>query len=262
MLGKLFKYEWKAVSRMMLAAHGLVVLFAVLSKIFLSVTVGSSVEGTFVLLFMMLNTVIIGSVVMFTTIYFAFRFYKSVFTDQGYLTNTLPVTQNQIIIAKGLTAVLWQVIDFVVVAVSLALIFITKDSIGVIGAGIKEFFEALVSSNAELAAWLTVIALIITPFATILQLYFCIAVGNIFTGHKVLGAIGVFAATYTIREIIDLAAMVGAGFSKAMTGDFMEVSFLRIIDTTMIFTIVVTIVCSVLYYMGTKWILTKKLNLQ
>ena len=38
MLKKLFKYEWKASSRLLLAVYGIVILFSILSRIFMEVS--------------------------------------------------------------------------------------------------------------------------------------------------------------------------------------------------------------------------------
>lgn len=263
MLKKLFKHEWKIVSRMMLAVHGLVVLIAVLSKIFMIIMGGSNIEGTTALLLMMVNIVIVASACVFTMVYSGFRFYKSVFTEQGYLTNTLPVTKNQIILAKGFVAVLWQIIDVVIVASALAFIVITKDNINV--SIFTELLNAFVMPETAMAVWCTLIALVLSPIVTTLQLYFCVAVGNLFTGHKILGAIGAFAVTYTIREVIDLVSVMIIGVQEITqigSAEMLQTQVLNVVDATLVITIVVTIVFSVLYYMGTKWIMDKKLNLQ
>ena len=125
MLKKLFKYEWKASSRLLLAVYGIVILFSILSRIFMEVSgiSGAGEEGipileTIAALFLMLSVVMICCSLVFTWVFIAYRFYKSVFTEQGYLTNTLPVTQQQIIVAKGLVGVIWQIVNLLLVMIS------------------------------------------------------------------------------------------------------------------------------------------------
>ena len=62
---------------------------------------GLPILETIAALFLMLSVVMLCCSVVFTWVFIAYRFYKSVFTEQGYLTNTLPVPQQQIIVAKG-----------------------------------------------------------------------------------------------------------------------------------------------------------------
>lgn len=126
MLGKLFKYEWRSITKLLLPIHGCVLLFALLSRFYF--TLGGGVENllnsssgiisvlTGLLIFALV--VIISSVVIFTYVYIGYHFYKKVFTDQGYLTNTLPVTPTQLLLSKELAAVPWLLIDILIIIIS------------------------------------------------------------------------------------------------------------------------------------------------
>ena len=63
--------------------------------------------------------IVISSIAIFTYIYSGYHFHKNVFTDQGYLTNTLPVTPSQLLLSKELAALLWLLIDVVVISISI-----------------------------------------------------------------------------------------------------------------------------------------------
>ena len=52
------------------------------------------------------------------TVCVAVRYYKNVYTDEGYLTNTLPVTARQIVISKLSVGILWSIITGAVVCIS------------------------------------------------------------------------------------------------------------------------------------------------
>lgn len=89
MLGKLFKYEWRSITKLLLPIHGCVLLFALLSRFYFAL--GGGVENllnsssgiisvlTGLLIFALV--VIISSVVIFTYVYIGYHFYKKVFTD-------------------------------------------------------------------------------------------------------------------------------------------------------------------------------------
>ena len=47
-----------------------------------------------------------------TAVYLTMRFYKTMYSNQGYLTHTLPLSTTAILNTKILTAVLWLVIAF------------------------------------------------------------------------------------------------------------------------------------------------------
>lgn len=266
MLGKLFKYEWKTASKMLLLIHGVVILFAILSRVFLEVSGGLESDSLIAGLLIFTMVMAIGSTAIFNTIYIANRFYKNVFTDQGYLTNTLPVTPVQIILSKGFVGILWIVIDFLFLCLSMIILFATSGFFSGFSEFMQELGRALPDASHELSFWLTIILLILTPVTLILQMYFSVAVGNIFSGHKILGAVGVFVGIYTIRQIITTLGMTLTGY-KIFTevNDSSITTQARILDTfdsTMILSLVIVLICIAAFWFGTKYIMTKKLNLQ
>ncbi len=113
MLGKLFKYEWRSISKLLLPIHGFVLLFALLSRFYFTISGGtdallntdSTIIGTLTMLLIFALVIVISSIAIFTYIYSGYHFYKNVFTDQGYLTNTLPVTPSQLLLSKELASI-------------------------------------------------------------------------------------------------------------------------------------------------------------
>ena len=59
--------------------------------------------------------------------------------------------------------------------------------------------------------------LLLSPFLTILHLYFCVAVGSLVPNHKILGAIGVYIISYVAIQILStfVLALSGIGFGVA-----------------------------------------------
>ena len=79
----------------------------------------STIIGTLTMLLIFALVIVISSIAIFTYIYSGYHFHKNVFTDQGYLTNTLPVTPSQLLLSKELAALLWLLIDVVVISISI-----------------------------------------------------------------------------------------------------------------------------------------------
>ena len=269
MLKKLLKYEWKTASKMLLLMHGIVLLMALFDRITLQLSGGMGESGSYILdtvnaLLMFAMVMVIGSVCLFTYVYLAYRFYKNVFTDQGYLTNTLPVTPTQIILSKGICSVVWMVIDALVLILAICIL-----------AGHKEFFADLGDILGELmkifarpdpTCWITLIILILAPFVTTIQLYFCVAVGNLCKIHKVLGSIGVYIATYIIQQITGLIILVATNFdpvtSTVTTESGLHVALSDMMFSPMLLSLIFSVVCAVLFWFATRSIMTKRLNLQ
>lgn len=266
MLGKLFKHEWKTASKMLLLIHGAVILFAILSRIFLEVSGGLESESIIAGILIFTMVMAIGSTAIFNTIYIANRFYKNVFTDQGYLTNTLPVTPTQIILSKGFVGILWMVIDFMFLCLSMIILFATGRFFSDFAEFMQEFGRALVDATDELSFWLTLISMILAPIAMVLEMYFSVSVGNLFSGHKVLGAVGTFIGIYTIQQIITTIGMTLTGYKIFTVMDSNSVTaqaqVMNTLNSTLILSLVITIACTAAFWFGTKYIMTKKLNLQ
>lgn len=178
MLGKLFKYEWRSISKLLLPIHGFVLLFALLSRFYFTISGGtdallntdSTIIGTLTMLLIFALVIVISSIAIFTYIYSGYHFHKNVFTDQGYLTNTLPVTPSQLLLSKELAALLWLLIDVVVISIS---IFILVGSTELFS-NFSIFWSTLIryASQTPLFTTLIIIALVLSPFLAIGILFF------------------------------------------------------------------------------------------
>ena len=89
MLGKLFKYEWRSISKLLLPIHGFVLLFALLSRFYFTISGGtdallntdSTIIGTLTMLLIFALVIVISSIAIFTYIYSGYHFHKNVFTS-------------------------------------------------------------------------------------------------------------------------------------------------------------------------------------
>ena len=110
MLSRLIRHEWKETWRIPVISF-IVILFLTLvcficfRQMEPPADENSINAGAFVI--MMLYCLIISCISTVVTIYIAIRFYRNLYTDEGYLMHTLPVTPRQLILAKLLVAALW-----------------------------------------------------------------------------------------------------------------------------------------------------------
>lgn len=126
MFAKLLKHEWRAVSGALsilsLAALGAAAVATIVLRLLIAygdkAPALSAIGG--LLLFgsiLALVAYAVGSL-----IFLLFRFYKSRYTDEGYLTFTLPVTNHQILLSSLLIILAWSAITIAVVFFGLAMI--------------------------------------------------------------------------------------------------------------------------------------------
>lgn len=286
MLGKLLKHEFKGTARLFFPIFLVSIAIALLYKIFYSTadlitTEDYSVFVRVLLIFLTVVFVLIlicvgasGEVVSF------YRFYKNVFTDEGYLTNTLPVSPIAILSSKLIAATVWSIASVLVSIISIVIV-IPWDSVysGVkaiiamfnnMGASIdfsamvEGFFRALWNNIIPITVFF-LMCLIGTVF-NISTVYLSVSVGNLVNRHKVALSIGVFLIIVNVFGIIfsvlltvlDNALYNVAIFAENSKGVVMTNAYVGVM---LIFTALFAVL-SAAELIGTHYIMKNKLNLQ
>ncbi|MBQ9991204.1 MAG: hypothetical protein IJP31_09750 [Lachnospiraceae bacterium] len=116
MLGKLIKHEWKRLWKVPTVLLALLLALAVGTGLTFSRPVLES-EAVGLDIVMVISGLIwitffiaLVGISFAITIYLALQFYKSMYSDEGYLTHTLPVTSVQLLTSKGLVVSIWTVL--------------------------------------------------------------------------------------------------------------------------------------------------------
>ena len=128
MLGKLIKYDLKSTSRILVIVHVFLILSALFVRFLITGRVeedlfmASSGSDVFYTLLVMVYTLLIIGASFATCIVVAIRFYRHLFSDEGYLTNTLPVKRSTHLLAKTISGSLWLCVDMILIMLSLFLV--------------------------------------------------------------------------------------------------------------------------------------------
>jgi hypothetical protein len=147
----------------------------------------------------------LGAYTLGVQIYLYWRFYKHKFTDEGYLTFTLPVTCTQIYLSSYVSILLWTLISGLVVTLSMNLI-------ALIGAGeylldpeviseINTVFEITLSAYSDISSpALWIISMLVSVLAAPAIPMVCITLGAVLAKkHKILMA---FVMYYAISAVL------------------------------------------------------------
>jgi len=194
------------------------------------------------------------------------RFYQGMYTNEGYLNHTLPVTSSQHIFAKLLTSMIF----------TLGSLFAVFVSFMVITAGdmnyelFKAFFYLMgklfkvYGGHAVLYIIEAIILVVIYCAFVYLKLYFCISVGQLAKKKKVLLAFGVFFGIYVIKQIIGTVLIAMLTTTPFLFQDIVE--WFSDKPTTAIHIVMCSLILfyallSLIYFLITKYIMSKKLNL-
>ena len=118
MVNKLFKHEINSYLRILIPTNIIVLAIAVFTRIFMVFRTDSLVSDviSYSVIVMLVLATCAGETVAF--ILGIKRFYQNLFTKEGYLTFTLPVSVTQHLWVKLLVAIMFQLISFVVAALA------------------------------------------------------------------------------------------------------------------------------------------------
>lgn len=137
MLRKLIKYEFKAVNRLMIPLHLGLIAITIFGRFYVQLAlnrprfndgnVWMTFADTSLIIFYVIALVAIA---LITSIYLSIlRFQKNLFTDEGYLMHTLPVSVHEQIWGKLIVATVWIAIDTVLLILSILVMFLMMRSL-------------------------------------------------------------------------------------------------------------------------------------
>ena len=287
MLKKCLKYDFEAVMRtwwivavsMMGAAviAGLGFRFFSQCMVADEVNEGLTVLAAFVAMgsYFCIMAMIIGMTVSFILIFW--RMYTHFYTDQGYLTFTLPVKRSTLYLSKVIMATVLEAATVGVLILGILFIvlvvppteggefFISLDWIGAIG----DFCRGLVDvAGWWLILWIPAAVAILVLFALFQNglIYFCITMGAVVAKrHKLIAAIGIYygvnLAVGLVGEIIFL--FMTAGITAIIMAALMAGGAVMGLTVTAILFIValaMAVLSAILHFMTVNK-LERKLNL-
>lgn len=275
MLKKLFLYEWKYCWKILSSINLCLLIFTVIGviSIFSPIwTLDYPIVQALMFLAVSLYYVAIFAGSIIVCVYLGARFYKNVYTDEGYLTNTLPVTPRQIILSKTFVSTIWIAITSIVIVFSvIILIHSALLSYGDINM-FHEFgnaWDVLMTigkkewGTGNLAAFLfsLLLSALVSPFFSVLMMYSSISLGQLFTKHKIIGTIIWYIAENTIIQIVTSIIINVPLLSGLLEAELNDRMAIMIINPIMYGSILLSIAATVALYFITEYMLKKKLNL-
>ena len=151
----------------------------------------------------------------FVTIVFGFvlgiiRFYKNLFTAEGYLTLTLPVSPAQHIWTKSFATVVVQLFTILVVLLS-GCIITAGEMLSEIWKAMTYLLDelfALVGTQSILIGCEVLVLSVLFLFSSIMLYYTFIAIGQLFKKNRILAAVGAFFAFYILSQVVSVVLTI------------------------------------------------------
>lgn len=270
MFKKLLKYDFQSLKRIGIPILILISICTVIISIFVGVMVKNDGYGEMPNVFEIMATVFVvfaAMAILFSPLVLQImvyeNFYRTLTTDEGYLTFTLPVKAKQIIFAKLTNATIWTVISGVAVFLSVVIIAVVGVlASGAFGSGSTDTTPSEpLSGLMVLSIILGIIFSIISYFATELAYFIIIFWGStIFKIKKssniiwllIIGNFVISAVTGTFSSI---TSSVGSAITLS-TGNYELGTVI-----TLIILILFTSALMVGAYFLLKHLMEKKVNL-
>lgn len=230
MLGKLFKHEFKNTSKIMLLIYGMFAVITLLGTLVLSsesVRNGESTVANILLAALMIFYMLsVFALFIVTYVYMCIHFYKSMYSDQGYLTHTLPVKSSTLFHVKLGTSMVWMVCSMLLLILSIFLFIIGASHGEIFSAEVsREFHQLSMEFEQEFGMpmrifWIHMcFSVLLSCLSYLLWVFTSSSVGQLFSQYKVVAAIITGVVLYFVQQIISVIIMFTSGYVAAMSDD-------------------------------------------
>ena len=265
MVKKLYKHELNAYWRIALPMWGILLAVSLLGRVVQFFEFDHFVYDIVNTSSIVFYVIAVTVALVFPVVFAIIRFYKNLFTGEGYLSFTLPVTVSQHITVKVLGAVTVAALSFLVALTSLCVITAGDVLVELWKAGVY----ILNYLNDEIGAhlwWLMAEAVVLLLVLLVSQtLYYdtCISLGQLFRKNRVLAAVGVYFGFYIIAQVLSTIMVIIAMFMdwEGVTRWIVKHPFTTL-HGGMCGLIVFGIAACVVEYLVTYLVIRRRLNLE
>ena len=214
-------------------------------------------------------------------IFLGIRFYRSMYSDEGYLSHTLPVTANQLFLSKVLVGGIWYLLILIGIGVSVVALVLSMvigminigevhNALAEYGGNIWTFLAEGISQIADiyqsemginlLHYTVTVsITFLIGPFITMITLFGALTIGQLSSKHKGLMGILTYAGLTILSSLIGSTVQSALMFSSNMVTR--PSGFTLSVNSAYDINVLTSLLIAAIMYGVSYYILNKKLNL-
>ena len=268
MLGKLLKYEIPAVGRQLAPMY----LAWLAASILLGITIGRFDNSSFFIVIPVL--VYFGvtvAVFVMAVVLIIQRYYNSLFGDEAYFNQVLPVSAGAHILSKTLTALVWTVLTSLAAILSGLIIALLAGSMAGVWAGEpisvswadmwNAFSTDFKFAQAILIMIEFLVACIFSVVKSILAVYAAITIGQIFRKHVVLASIVAYIGLLVFESTVGNIFITILGLSGQQAELESFVSGATGMQIMFGVAILASLALSTVYFFICRYFMENKLNL-
>lgn len=275
MLGKLIKHETRATSRIFLPLYGALLILTIFTKLVMAIGApdffseaasnnNNIAEIILGISFTLYFVLIVGICVM-TLVMIIQRFYKNLFTDEGYLMFSLPVKTWELVLSKLLVGMIWSAVCTVMIVLTFFIFSLGAFSMMELSQTIRSAYSMFyLQTGMELNLFMAelIIFILVQTVASILMIYVSIAIGQLFNQHRIVAAFGAYIVITIAMQIIMSIAMavfaIGNLENMVLNGSEAMTTVQWLINGST----ALNVVLGIGFYYVTHTIMKKRLNLE
>lgn len=257
MLGKLIKHDLKTLSRYLIPLHAAILFLSLIGRLFVTGSADWSEPSPLLIIYSAGFCFILVTASSCTSILIAVYYYRNLFSKHGYLSWTIPASSGQHLASKTITGSIWMLFDYIIVLGSTVLFIyvpgIPWDELSAL------FTEEMGISFYSFFANISLVGLF-GCFCGVMTYYAAIALGQLFSSHRVLGAVAVYCAINFLIQIFTMIVLY--------TGSNPFLPLLQVTNSwgsqfTQILWMsgIASLIEGIVFYVITYFIMNKKLNL-
>lgn len=273
MLRKLFKYELKSTAKLMLLVYMIMVAVTVLGCIAMAVSAAPSGDSPVKDFFIVIGitSYVLGIFALFivTYVYMCVHFYRTMYSDRGYLTHTLPVSHHSILNVKLLVSLFWMLCSILLLLLSVLALIAAASRGAIFRTDFSYFLSEFYRTSGMHFGALMLYLLVATIFSCLLYLlmvFTSASIGQLFSQHKIAASVIAGVVLYFAEQIISTIIMVASGYVMLMNDMSTDSStipdFSGVFSMLLTPTVIYSVILSVIYYVVCYRITKKHINLE
>lgn len=258
-MNKLMKYEFMATGRVFLPLFAALLLVSGVNRFSSEMGLRApQIIGT------VLSVILIVGICVVSLILTLQRFRRNLLSSEGYLTMTLPVRTDSLILSKLFVASIWLILSFIAVVLAILIMALTSLDFNGLKSAIRFLIEFVPLSPMQLAFGVLelIVLIVLAIFSGILLLYTCMSLSMLVDRRRGLFTFGAYVVITTILQV--LAVLIGVVLDATgilRTFDLSRLNSYGMFQVVILLVLAVEAAMCAAYYFTTRFMLKRRLNL-
>ena len=281
MLGKLLKHEWLSTWKVPTALIIYLCIITLLgcSSFFSPLwKIDSSWVGVLAGFSLMIYIFSLFAISITILVYFVVRFYRNLYTSEGYLMHTLPVKSWHHIVSKGLIYCVWAVMTVIAIVVSVLCLFasvlysvadvslhelmtVLQRELPRLLPEMAAMFQQEMGMSVSGYVFLMLLTALVGMIYAILIIYASISIGQTFNKHKVIASFIAYAVINIVLQLVQSFIQIPMLIFRTEKLSGASITVGNVVTPSLWINLVINLVCILAFYFLTEFLMRRKLNL-